>query len=732
MLTTVIDLIVHVSFLLCIGMIVVVARKCQHSQVRSAFLIMLSIMALWNLGTLLECDFRLATGVTYMGFIDISYMGICTIPIAALYLGKAILQPDWQPRLIHALFIVIPTVSIIMVFTNPLHNLFFSEFSLNSTEAVYGAYYYFHSLYSYGCIAVGIVFMLIASTRSAGLFSKQSMFVILGIVVTAVPNIAYSFGIVNDLPFSVSAASFTISLFCFARAFLKYRFITTLPITLRQVVDLISDGYLVVDKQMYILSYNRALMNIFQDAPSIQLGENIRVFVEQYLLDISYEQFCELQAQSMKRREIVLAETQIKGDFHVRMEITPVMQSKVQVGSIILFKDITQSKLLIEATRAASQAKGDFLSHMSHEIRTPLNAIIGMINIGIHTEDIDKKNYCFERADSASKHLLNLINDVLDMSKIEAEKFELSYETFAFERLIANVTSVANVRAEEKQLTFTVNLDESVPAYIESDELRLSQVITNLLTNAIKFTPEKGTVILSIKEWERLGEDELILQFEVADSGIGISKEQQDRLFTSFSQADASISSKFGGTGLGLAISKQIVELMDGSIWVESEIGHGSKFIFTIKVKKAEGTPLTSGVRNQLLHHRHDFATHTMLIAEDIEINREILSAILDETNVAIDYAEDGNEAVAIFREDPEKYSLILMDINMPGMNGYDATKAIRALNLANAKTIPIIAMTANVFKEDIEKCIQCGMNGHTGKPVDIEALLEILNEYLG
>jgi hypothetical protein len=173
MLTTVINVIVHISFLLCIGMIVIVVKRCENTQARSAFLIMLSIMGLWNLGTLLECDFRLVTGVTIMPFINIAYIGICLASVAVLYLGKVILQPDWQPRPVHALFLVIPVLSIIMVFTNPFHGLFFENFSLNSSEAVYGGYYYFHSVYSYGCIAVGIVMMLVASTRAAGLFSKQ-------------------------------------------------------------------------------------------------------------------------------------------------------------------------------------------------------------------------------------------------------------------------------------------------------------------------------------------------------------------------------------------------------------------------------------------------------------------------------------------------------------------------------------------------------------------------------
>ena len=866
MLNPTINVMTHISFLLCIGMFVMVTRKYQHSQVRSAFLATLGVLTIWNVGTLLELDFRIATGVTHMLFVNICYIGICLTPIGVLYLGKAILQPDWIPTRVQDAFLIIPFVSIVMVFTDPLHHLFFKNFSLYSSDAVYGTYYYFHSLYSYGCIVAGIILMFIASNRNSGLFSRQSILVILGVVTTLVPNILYSFGIAH-LPFSVSAAAFTLTILCFSIAFLKYRFIAALPISLRQVVDLISDGYLVVDKQLYIISYNRALLRMFPDMTDIALGGNLRTFVERYFLDTSHDMIVELHARAAARRETFSLETYVLGGAHINVEITPVTQRNEQTGSIILFKDITQSKLLITATQAASQAKSDFLSHVSHEIRTPLNAIIGMINIGINTNDIDKMKHCFLRADSASKHLLGIINDVLDMSKIEADKFELSQGEFNFENMLINITNVANVRAEEKQLNFVVNLGDDVPVYIESDELRLSQVITNLLTNAIKFTPEKGTVLLRIKKTDEAG-DEASLRIEVADTGIGISKEQQKRLFSAFSQANADISQKFGGTGLGLAISERIVKLMGGNIWVESELGSGAKFIFTIKVKKLAGEPcakLSSGIRTEDLrilavddsaetreyfthvmqtlnlscdvaagglealdmiknagdmpyniffvdwlmpdmngieltkiirkvngedsivimisvadwniieeeaiaagvkhfiskplfpstlinainicidtelngliedkkstaNRRYNFNNHTLLIAEDIEINREIMSAILEETNVSIDYAENGEIAVSMFSKNPDRYSLILMDINMPEMNGYDATRAIRALNFEKAKGIPIIAMTANVFKEDVGKCLASGMNDHTGKPINTDVLFGLLNKHL-
>ena len=411
----------------------------------------------------------------------------------------------------------------------------------------------------------------------------------------------------------------------------------------------------------------------------------------------------------------------------------------------------------------ASRAKGEFLSHMSHEIRTPLNAIMGMINISLNTDDINKIKNSLERAHNASKHLLSIINDILDMSKIEAKKFELSYGEFDFEKSLTDIFNVTNVRAEEKDIHLSVNINKNVPPYIICDELRLSQVIINLVNNAIKFTPEKGKVSLSA---EKLDESNggITLRIEVADSGIGITEEQQKKLFTSYNQADNTISKNFGGTGLGLAISKEIVELMRGKIWIESELNKGSKFIFTIKVQKGNGDSIKKDTLTS--DAKINFKDHTILIAEDVEINRDILAALLEKTEISIDFAENGAVATSMFRANPGKYGLIFMDVNMPEMNGYDATKEIRlfeeelsknaaetkattennrekkeSMSFAEDKTqsnngnlrkqITIIAMTANVFKEDIEKCLKSGMNGHIAKPIDPEALYEALRKYL-
>jgi two-component system, sensor histidine kinase and response regulator len=380
----------------------------------------------------------------------------------------------------------------------------------------------------------------------------------------------------------------------------------------------------------------------------------------------------------------------------------------------------------------ASRSKGEFLSHMSHEIRTPLSAVIGMINIAAGTEDIQKIKHCLDRAGSASKHLLNIINNILDMSKIEANKLELSYSEFDFKKMLAGIFDVIGVRAEEKHQHITVNVNENIPQFLIGDELRLSQVITNLLTNAIKFTPEKGAVALCVEMTEDAG-NEVTIRAEIADSGIGITEEQQKRLFTSYNQADSSISKNFGGTGLGLVISKQIVELMQGKIWIESEINKGSKFIFTIKAKKGTDNAVknTSLKSNDSKYAGFNFREYTILAAEDVEINREILAALLEETGISIDFTDNGTSAVSMFKTNPDKYNLILMDIQMPEMDGYEAARAIRAVEGDLRKQIPIIAMTANVFHEDIEKCLSAGMNDHIGKPINAEDLYETLKKHL-
>jgi len=391
----------------------------------------------------------------------------------------------------------------------------------------------------------------------------------------------------------------------------------------------------------------------------------------------------------------------------------------------------------------ASRAKSEFLSNMSHEMRTPMNAITGMTTIGKNAKDIERKDYALNKIEDASIHLLGLIDDILDMSKIEAHMLELSPVEFNFERMLQKIVTMINFRVNEKQQKLTVHIDRKIPKTIVADDQRLAQVITNLLSNSVKFTPEKGFIALNA---HFMGEKNGLctIQISISDTGIGINAEEQERLFRSFQQAESSTTRKYGGTGLGLAISKSIVEMMGGTIWVQSEPEKGSVFTFTIQARrgtKEKHAPLSN--EHPGIDKRQDeeaqaeesegvFAGSCILLVEDVAINREIVKSLLEPTQLEIDCAENGVEAVSMFTADPHKYSLIFMDIQMPEMDGYEATRRIRALDIPQAKTVPIVAMTANVFREDVEKCLNAGMNGHIGKPVDFEKVMNYLRSYLG
>jgi len=387
----------------------------------------------------------------------------------------------------------------------------------------------------------------------------------------------------------------------------------------------------------------------------------------------------------------------------------------------------------LERAVQASKAKGNFLANMSHEMRTPMNAIIGMTAIGKNSEDVNKKNYAFEKIENASSHLLGVINDILDMSKIEANKLELFPVTYCFEKMLQKIIDVISFRLDERHQELIISIDEKIPRFLTGDDQHLAQVITNLLSNAVKFTHEYGTISLKAELLEET-DSNCILQIEVSDSGIGISEEQQSRLFSSFEQADSGTSRKYGGTGLGLAISKSIVEMMEGRIWLESEPGKGSSFYFTIKAQKAgEDSVAVPEEENEQQVEEVNFENYTILLAEDVEINREIVITILEPTALKIDCAENGREAVEKYTASPDKYNLILMDIQMPEMDGYEATKEIRKIEQETSRRpVPIVAMTANVFMEDIEKCLSAGMNDHVGKPLDIKELMKKLRKYLG
>jgi len=519
-------------------------------------------------------------------------------------------------------------------------------------------------------------------------------------------------------------------------------------------------------------------------------------------------------------------------------------------------------------TDHARDAKQEFLSKMNHEMLTPMNAIIGMTQTAKNSEDEHELAYCLDKIEDSALHLLGIIKDVLDMSEIEAGKFQLDRTSINIEKMLIGLCNLISGKIEEKGLQLSIILAKDMGMSFMGDDKRLSQVITNLLTNAIKFTSDRGKIVVNVEETP-CGEQHSILRFSIRDNGIGMTEEEIDRVFEAFEQADNHLSRSFGGAGLGLSISRDIVEKMNGRIWVESEIDKGSVFSFEIRLERSEqpegsvifrniqpkdvkvlivdgdregrsyfrlindsfgintdeaetveraenlvklanssgqpydiifcdyGSSEVDGVEaarrikplidvnttiilvtspltwkrierfvnsygvdryiskplfpslildeiNRVIGStakRFDIqSSHTstlpdlsdvkLLLAEDVDINKEIFTSLIQETKMKVDYAENGEIVVRKFTENHELYDMIITDIHMPVMNGFEAVEKIRSLDCARAKSIPILAMTANSSGSDIQKCLEAGMNGHLAKPINIKALCDQIELY--
>jgi signal transduction histidine kinase/CheY-like chemotaxis protein len=381
-----------------------------------------------------------------------------------------------------------------------------------------------------------------------------------------------------------------------------------------------------------------------------------------------------------------------------------------------------------EEAKNANAAKSEFLAHMSHDIRTPINGILGMTHIALNNkEDIKRVDDCLHKINGAAEHLLTLVNDVLDMSSIESGKTVISHEPLDIRRLINNCTSIIDGQLVSRNLNFIKNIDELQHPFVYGDELHLRQVFINILGNAIKFTPDGGSIEFRAKETQAEN-GKVKYHFEFEDTGIGISEEFQKKIFDEFSQENDNGRSTYRGTGLGMAISKKFVESMGGTIAVRSRQGEGSCFtveiVFDIDEEYKEKTSCDKKVELNGLK---------VLLVEDNELNMEIAREILDEEGMQVTSAENGAIAVEKFENSaPEEFDVILMDVMMPVMNGYDATRAIRKCGHPAAKTIPIIAMTANAYREDVEKAMDAGMNAHIAKPIDTNLLMEALDRFCG
>lgn len=397
------------------------------------------------------------------------------------------------------------------------------------------------------------------------------------------------------------------------------------------------------------------------------------------------------------------------------------------------------------AAESANAAKVDFLSRMSHDLRTPMNGIMGMTILAL--ENIDDKEYlksCLGKISSSSRHLMGIIDDILSMSSIESGKVSLSEESFSISNVLYDAISILSPQIEKKHHTINIKFGELIHKRVIGDEKRLQRALINIISNSVKYTKDNGLINIHLSETESVYNTSQKMGqyiFEISDNGIGMSKEFIERIYEPFERADEAVESGEIGTGLGMPITRSIVHLMNGEIRIESEPGKGSKITVMVSLKvDEEQTEEEQTKRDEIntmqkqidLIKESDFSGKQFLLVEDNEVNLEIALAILKMTGASITVAHNGLEAVEIFKKSAENFfDIIFMDIKMPKMNGCEATKIIRNLERKDAVTTPVIAMTANVFAEDVCKAGEAGMNGHIAKPLNLKKLMDIITMFV-
>ena len=481
------------------------------------------------------------------------------------------------------------------------------------------------------------------------------------------------------------------------------------------------------DPQGHITHVSTALLELTGYTKKEMIGRTHRLFKHP---DMKEEVFVDLW-KTLLSKQTWTGEIKNKRkdstSYWVKMVISPDLDKDGNIIGFDAYRENITSRKALEAEQKKSQEalefKSMFLSNMSHEIRTPLNGIIGFTHLALETNLDNKQRELIEKVQSASELLLGVINDILDISKIESGKMTVENIPFNLEEKIKIVQDLLQNKADEQGIMLTVDYGDITHFNRKGDPLKFSQILTNLLSNAIKFT-EKGGVILELKD---LGQDKI--RFNVIDTGIGLKEEQRKSLFKEFTQADMSTTRKYGGTGLGLAICKKLVELMHGKIEVKSTFCVGSTFSFELVLEEISSLEVSKSQEKQDLESLKEEINALegihILAAEDNKMNQIFLEMLLEETPIHLDFADDGEIALKMVQN--RDYDLIFMDIQMPNMNGYQATQAIKAIY----PDLPIIALSANVMQEDIQKSFDAGLDDHLGKPVEIQELYALLLKYL-
>ncbi len=727
-----------------------IVGRVWFASTRSRYLIVFFLMgAMAALWTLLNGLSEVARPQT-LPLLQLAWMAlVCCLPVLLMmYILHFVNSRLAESRVLAVVLTLVVLADVALLLTNPIHKLFFTSYDAGGL-GVFGPLFWVHSIVDYTIIAVAFALLMVYVVKNA----RQNPYLFLVLLGSSCPfiiNILYVFGI-YPTAYDITPLGFVVMFVVYGLFSIRMRLFNLRSAASANIFDTLSEGFLVVNNIGQVEDANPAFRKAF---PALNVAWGVtsiavviaymRSVTVEYRPDDLFERLSSLSDGLFDSECSVMGEDGRVHNYALSKDF--VLSRGETAGFVLTMTDISIYRRMIaeinqqnvelmelkDAAEAASKSKTEFLANMSHEIRTPMNAIIGMTAIARDFKDVEKIYGFLDKLDNASHQLLSIINDVLDMSKIEANKLELYNEEYNFAEMLAACKDMFADKSRQKRQYLSFAVSEDMPEILCGDKLRLSQVIINILSNALKFTPEDGEIKLSVDLVQRES-GKARIRISITDSGIGMTPEQISRLFTAFEQADGSISRRFGGTGLGLAISKSIVGLMGGDISVQSAPGMGStvSFDFVSEVGGASPQPQSVAPREDR-EARYDFTGYVILLAEDVEINREIILMLMKDSGVTIECAVNGQEAYDLFKAAPQRYDAIYMDLQMPQVDGYTATKMIRALDYPRAKTIPIIAMTANAFAEDVQKCLQAGMNDHISKPIDIDTLFRKTAAHLG
>lgn len=533
------------------------------------------------------------------------------------------------------------------------------------------------------------------------------------------------------MKFDLTPISFLITGLLFFYAIFHFKLLDLIPIAGELLVEEMEDIMIVLDNNNRVLDMNKKAREFLLNndtGKADYIGSSIFSLAEHWN---ELTQAISNKTIIYARISFILAPRTIYFDLS-KSELFD--KRDVKVGEIIDLRNITdleeallEAKKAREAAESANRTKGYFLANMSHEIRTPMNAIIGIAEM-LDTEDLskeDQKRYNQIIIKSAES-LLAIINDILDLSKVEAGKMELEKGIVELGQIMMDTLEIFNISTANRSIILGCNIDETVPRYLQGDAVKIKQILMNLIGNSVKFTKEgKADILLKY-----LGkkDNKNAIEIIIRDTGLGIPEDKLDAIFDNFKQADSSTTRKYGGTGLGLSIVKSLVELMGGSIKVESKLGECSRFIVSLELEDAAA--ILSTDEKPRVSSYNDLSKLKLLVAEDNSINREIIGLHLKKLGCCYEVAENGRLAVESFERN--QYDVILMDVQMPEMDGLEATRIIRNKEKDTNNRIPIIALTASAMIEDIDKCLAAGMDAHISKPLKLDKLRETINNLIG